>query len=120
LHEAAARRPAADARHALAVGDDLLDREVFTDVGAGVDRGIEQDLVQDRATRRIACCDAVGRRWGSGQCEGSNVENLPLDWWAARCDDLVQKALAVKLGDAGLMNVVSRQRVAGEARLVEE
>ena len=111
----AAGRPATNADDAVAVVDELVDRESLTDLGARGGGSVEQDLVEDTAARRVGDLGAVRGRRHAGQGERPDVECQPTRGRNVRRGQLLEETPAVQVRHPGLMDVVRRERVARKA-----
>ena len=63
--------------------------------------GVEQQLVEHGAARRIAIGGAVDRRQLAGKHEVAEIETDPADHRAVRRDNAPEEAPALQAGDAG-------------------
>ena len=80
---------------------------------------VDEDLVEQRAARRVRRSVAVRRPGAAGDGEQAEVERVGVDGRAAGRDDLVEEAPAPQRGDSRCMDHVRRQRVARERRPVD-
>ena len=113
-------RAPADAGHPPAIEQQLVDREALPQLGAGLDGGVDQELVEDRAPRRVRVRHPVDRPRGARELQRAEVERVGLDRRAAGRLQASQQAPALERRDPGGMHEVGRHRVAREARLVEQ
>src|SRR5215211_4332113 len=115
-----------DARDPLAIHEEILDRKALANLGPGCRGRLDQEGVQDGATRGVRVGDVparpprVDRGRGGLQHDGTKIDALPPHWRAVRGDHALEQAPPLEGGDSRLMDVVDRKRIAGEARLVQQ
>ena len=108
----------ADDRPALA--DDLADGEALADLGAGLRRGLDEQVVEHGPPRRVRGRAPSARAWRAGERERAEVERVALDRRAARGDDGVEEPPPPQRGHARGVDQVRRLRVARERRPVDQ
>ncbi len=106
--------PAADTGKSLAIGYEVLDHEALPQLCAGLDGGVEQDLVQRRAPWPVAHRNAVDREVPANQRKVIEIHGYRGDGRAAGGQDLVEQAPAVKASGAVLVDKVPARDVAWE------
>jgi hypothetical protein len=109
-----------DAGDAVALRDEAFDRELLADHRAREGGLLDEDLVEDGAAQRVAVRDRPDRRRRAAKGERPEIERVVTHAGRARRDDPRQQAPAVQARDAGLVDVVGRQRVAREAGPVHQ
>jgi len=119
-HRRSAVAVSADADHRAVLDEDLVDVEVFAYLGAGLRRGVHEDLVQDGSPRRVAGGQAVPWTGRPADRDRPEVERVALHRWAARRDDAVEQRPAVQCGHAGHVDHVGRQGVARELGAIDQ
>ena len=109
----------ANAGHDSIVGEDLLDREPLAELDAGLDRGVDEQLVEHRAPRAVSVGDPVDRLRRTGDRQRSEVERVGRHRWASGLLESLQQTPALERSQARWMHVVRRHRVARKGRLVD-
>ena len=109
----------ANAGHDSIVGEDLLDREALAELDAGLDRGVDQQLVEHRAPRAVSVRDPVDRLRRTGDRQRPEVERVGRHRWASGLLESLQQTPALERSQARWMHVVRRHRVARKGRLVD-
>ena len=74
LHASTTWKPTPDARHTVAVPEDLLDQEAFAGLGTCRHRSIQENLIQDGAPWSIDRRDTLDRRGHATEREWAEVE----------------------------------------------
>ena len=111
---------AADTGDLVPFGQQLLNREVLAQLGPSRNRPVDQDLVEDAPPWCISIRDPVDGWRSAFQGEWTNVELQAGNRWTVRGHDLVQQPPLLESGDARLVDVVGRERVARKAGLVQQ
>ena len=110
----------ADARHRAVGGQDLVDGEALAQLRGRLDRGVDQERVQDGAARAVAVPDPVDGPRRAGDRQRPEVERVGVHGRAPGLHQAVQQPPALERRDPGRVHEVRRHRVAREGRLVEQ
>jgi hypothetical protein len=113
-----ARAPA-DAGHAVAVEDQLVEGEALAHLGAGVARGVDEELVEQRAARAVDRVGALELREAPAQDDGPWIEAHLRRRGRAGSEDAVEDPPAPQPRDAGHLDLVGGERVAREPGAVD-
>ena len=116
----ASPRVTADAGHDSVGGEQLVDREAVPQLGARLDGGVDQQLVEHGPARAVAARDAVDRPRGPGDRQRPEVERVGVDRRATGRLQALQQAPALERGHARRVHMMRRHRVAREGRLVDQ
>jgi hypothetical protein len=79
-----------DARDPLAIHEEILDRKALANLGPGCRGRLDQEGVEDGATRGVRVGDAVDRGRGGLQDDGTKIDALPPHRWAVRGDHALE------------------------------
>ncbi len=110
----------ADPDDRAVLDDHVFDREALPHLGACCRRGVDEDLVEHGAARRVGDRVAVGRTSRAGDRERPEVEAVAVDRRATGRDDLVEHAPPLQRGDARRVDQVCRKGVARERRPIDD
>src|SRR5215211_2230918 len=110
----------ADPAHGSVLEKDLVHREALAKLRASLDRGIDQELVENGPPRAIAVRNPVDRSWGPLDPNRAEVERVGHHRRAPGLLEPLQQPPALQRRDAGRMDHVCRHRVAREGRLIYE
>jgi hypothetical protein len=75
-------------------------------------RSVDQDLVEHRPPWCVRRGVTLGRPGRAVDHEGTEIETVVLDRWAACCQHRVQESQTIECGDAGSVDDMGRKRVA--------
>jgi hypothetical protein len=107
------RRP--DSRYgARSIANEILQGDTLTDVHAGFDGGVEEDLIEDDPSRCIGVPHSIGRGSRTGQSERTEVESHVLDQRCAGLEHAIEQVPPLQRGKARLVDPMSGHRVARE------
>jgi hypothetical protein len=87
----------AHAGYATAIPDEVVDGEALPQLGPRRNRGIDQELVEERTARRVRLGNAVPRRRGTEETEITPIQFEAADRWATRGDHPLEQTPVLEL-----------------------
>ena len=119
LRDGATIRATADARHAVAVEHQRVEGEALAHLRPGVARGVDEQLVEQRAARAVDGACAVELREAPAQHHGPGIEAHRGRRRRARGENTIEDPPAPQPRDAGNLDLVGGERVARKRRAVD-
>ena len=110
---------AANTDHLAVLDQEALDGEFLADLGPRFGGRVHEQLVQDRAPRRVGDgCRGCAR--SSGDRERAEVECIRVHGRATGCQNAFEQSPVLERRDAGWMDQMRRDGVAREGRPVDQ